>query len=66
MNYTIKESKDWLWEIRGIWVQIQYLQKLCSSNRLKSIVVGNMRFINVADLEKFEFRKPGRPKNEKN
>lgn len=65
MNYTIKESVEWLRSHRKIEVKHQYLQKLCSSNRLKSIVVGNMRFINVSELEKFEFKKPGRPKNDK-
>lgn len=66
MNYTIREAIMWVMVHRDIKVTQQYLQKLCSSNRLKSIVVGNMRFINVSDLEKFEFRKPGRPKNGKN
>lgn len=65
MNYTIKESVKWLLQWREIKVKEQYLQVLCSSNRLKSIVVGNMRFINAEDLEKFEFKKPGRPKNDK-
>lgn len=65
MNYTIKESVKWLLNYRKIEVKDQYLQKLCASSRLKSIIVGNMRFINVSDLETFDFKKPGRPKNDK-
>jgi len=65
MGFTIREAMEWLLENRGICIKRAYLHELCLSNRLKSQLIGRMRFIDTDDLEKFEFKKPGRPKNEK-
>ena len=62
MKYTIKEAIVWLSENRKINTRRAYLNELCYSNRLKSELLGRMRFIKKEDLEKFEFKKAGRPK----
>jgi len=62
---TIRAAIEWLWENRGLSIRREYLSLLCNSNRIKSELLGNLRFINIDDLEEFEFKKPGRPKNDK-
>lgn len=65
MKYSIKQAAEWLLENRSLKIPTGTIQFLCCSNQLKSEVIGRMRFIEEEELSKFEFRKPGRPKNEK-
>lgn len=62
MKYTIKQSIEWLQKKRNINVKKQYLQRICNLKIIESEMIGRMRFIRQEDLDRFNFRSPGRPK----